>query len=426
MAGWEHAPREGKLRGCEGMLEADEVEAMLRLRALGWGTRRIAREFGCSRNTVKRYLEQNGWTAYSRPSGTGVLGGLDDWLAERLRRHGGNAEVVRQELESELSIAASLRTVERAVAPHRALLEAEAKATVRFETPPGLQMQIDFGTRSVPVGGEDVRTHLFVATLGYSRRTYVKAFGHERQSAWFAGIEGAFLHFGGVTREVLVDNAKPLVSRHDAATREVEFNERFLAFAAHWGFRPRACAPYRARTKGKDENGVRYVKRNAIAGRRFESAAALDAHLAWWMREIADARRHGTTGEAPRARFERDEAERLAPCAGRPPFGQPRDLIRKVAADCTVAVDTNTYSVPWRLIGERVQVVAGGGRVRVRHGAEVVAEHDEHPGRNARIVDRAHFEGINRGPAAAPAADAPEPALLRPLDEYAAVAGGSF
>ena len=281
-------------------------------------------------------------------------------------------------------------------------------------------------SRRTAVGGEAVRAHLFVATPGYSRRIYVKVFAHERQSAWFAGLEGAFLHFGGVPDEVLVDNPKPLVARHDPATREVEFNERFAAFAAHWGFRPRACAPYRARTKGKDENGVRYVKRNAIAGRRFESLAALEGHLAWWMREIADARRHGTTGETPRARFER-EADRLSPCAGTPPFGQLRDLIRTVHADCAVTVDTNAYSVPWRLIGERVRVVVSGGRVRVHRGAEVVADHGAHDGRHARIVDRAHFEGVNAGLRPADAGDAaPEPELLRPLDEYAAVAGGRF
>ena len=74
--------------------------------------------------------------------------------------------------------------------------------------------------------------------------------------SWFRGLEGAFGHFGGVTREVLIDNPRPLVVGHDASTREVEFNDRFLAFAAYWGFRPRACAPYRARTKGKDEVDV--------------------------------------------------------------------------------------------------------------------------------------------------------------------------
>ena len=420
-------PRSGGLRR-QGMLRPEEVEAMLRLHGLGWGTRRIAAEFGCSRNTVKRYVAESGWVAYGSPRRGAKLDGLEGWLEERFHRHRGNAEVVRQDLRRELSVDASLRTVERAVAPYRRLLAAEAKATVRFETPPGRQLQIDFGERRVPDADGTMRAHLFVATLGYSRRTYAKVFANQRQSSWFAGLEGAFLHFGGVTDEVLVDNPKPLVARHDPATREVEFNERFLAFAAHWGFRPRACAPYRARTKGKDENGVRHVKRNAIAGHRFDSLGGLEAHLSWWMREIADKRRHGTTGEAPLARFERDEAGRLAPCAGRPPFGQLRDLVRTVHADCAVTVDTNAYSVPWRLIGERVQVVASGGKVRVHHGKEVVAEHDEHRGRHGRIVDRAHLDGVNTGPRPvdAGAAAASAPALLRPLDDYAAVAGGSF
>ncbi len=387
---------------------------MLRLHRLGWGTRRIAEKFGCSRNTVRRYLQAEGWVAYSRPRRDGALSGLDGWLEERFLRHRGNAEVVRQDLKRELSIDASLRTVERAVAPHRRLLAARAKATVRFETAPGRQPRIDFGEARVPIGGEPTRVHLFVATLGHSRRTCAQAFAHQRQASWFAGIEGAFPRFGGVTEEVLVDNPKPLVVRHDAATREVEYNERFLAFAAHWGFRPRACAPYRARTKGKDENGVRYVKGNVIAGHSFDGPGELEAHLAWWMREIADARVHGTTGEAPLARFERDEAGRLGPCAGTP-FGQLRDLIRTVSADCAVTVDTNAYSVPWRLVGERVRVVASGGKVRVHHGGEVVAEHDEHGGRRARIVERGHFEGLNAGPRAeAEAEDPPEPALLRP------------
>ena len=79
-----------------------------------------------------------------------------------------------------------------------------------------------------------VRVFLFVATLGYSRRCYVAAFRHERQSSWFRGLEGAFRHFGGVIKEVLIDNPRPLVVDHDAATREVEFNDQFLAFAAYW------------------------------------------------------------------------------------------------------------------------------------------------------------------------------------------------
>jgi len=339
---------------------------------------------------------------------------------------------VRQELAAELGISVSLRTVERAVAPLRRELAAEALATVRFETPPGKQVQIDFGERGVAIGGEVVRVHLFVATLGYSRRVYVQAFRHERQSAWFDGLEGAFGHFGGLPAEVLLDNARALVERHDAATREVAFNARFHSFARYWGVRPVACAPYRARTKGKDERGVGYVKRNAIAGRSFASWAALEAHLAWWTREVADTRTQGTTGEPPIVRFQRDEAAALRPLAGRPPFRQVRELTRRVHNDGCVDVDTNHYSVPWRLIGASVSVVVSGGEVCIHHAGAEVARHGERRGRRERAVDRAHLRGIvvadtgagaveDLRPAVLPGAD-----LLRPLAEYEQVAGGAW
>ena len=415
----------------ETMLAPDEVAAMVHLHRLGWGTKRIAGELGCSRNTVKRYLAAGGWVAIRRAHRKRRLDGLEEWLAERFRRHRGNCDVVRQDLLREQGIAVSLRTVERAVAPLRRALRAEARACLRFETTPGKQLQIDFGATTMPIGGIPVRVHLFVATLGYSRRPFVRAFRHERQSAWFDGMEGAFRRFGGVPQEVLFDNARALVDHHDAAAREVRFNERLHAFARYWGFRPHACAPYRARTKGKDERGVGYVKRNAIAGHVFDSWAAFEAHLEWWMREIADVRVHGTTGEAPLARFEREEACALKPLAGRPPFWQMRELVRRVQADCAIEVDGNSYSVPWRLIGESVQVIVADGRVRVHHGGAEVAVHAETTGRRQRILDPAHFHGVAgvARPVCAAEPDAVtlrEPALLRPLAEYERVIGGGW
>jgi hypothetical protein len=269
-----------------------------------------------------------------------------------------------------------------------------------------------------------VRVYLFVATLGYSRRVFVQAFRHDRQSAWFDGIEAAFRHFGGVPREVLFDNARALVDHHDAATREVSFNERLVAFARYWGFRPRACAPYRARTKGKDERGVGYVKGNAIAGHPFLSWAALEAHLGWWMREIADQHVHGTIGEKPIARFARAETAALRPLDGRPPFRQLRELVRRVQADGTIELDTNAYSVPWRLIGETVQVVVAGGRISIRHRGAEVAAHGETTGRRQRITVPAHLSGMGRHQPERPALTEPE--LLRPLAEYERAAGGSW
>nr|WP_020041008.1 IS21 family transposase [Salipiger mucosus] len=414
------------------MRTPEEVSAMLALKARGWGSKRIATELGCSRNTVKRWLAAGGWRAPSPVVRAKVLDGLEDWVAERFRQHAGNADVVRQELAAEKGITVSLRTVERAVAPLRQELRAEARATVRFETRPGQQLQIDFGERRVEIGGAKVKVFFFVATLGYSRRLHVRAFSGERQEHWFEGMEGAFRRFGGVPEEVLLDNARALISHHDPVTREVTINARLHAFARHWGFRVRACAPYRARTKGKDERGVGYVKRNAIAGRRFESFAALEAHLEAWIREVADVRIHGTTGEPPSLRFSRDEAHRLKPADSIPAFLTSRDLVRRVSSDCAVEVDGNTYSVPWRLIGERVSVLVSGTELRVSHAGQEVACHRLRPGRRARIVDRTHFEGITGGPLTnageqTEAELAPvSPELLRPLSEYEAVAGGAW
>jgi transposase len=408
----------------------EAVAAMLRLHDLGWGTRRIARELGCSRTTVQHHLAAGEWRCYRRRGRRSQLADERAWLRERLIRHHGNADVVRQDLERERGITVSLRTLERAVAPFRAELVAEARATLRFETPPGRQLQIDFGQRRVPIGGAMVPVFLFVATLGYSRLLYVQAFRHERQSAWFAGLEAAFQHFAGVPHEVLLDNARALVDHHDAATREVRFNPRLVAFARYWDVIPRACAPYRPRTKGKDESGVKYVKRNALAGHRFDSWAAMEAHLTWWMREVAAVRRHGTTEEAPHVRFDRDEAALLRPLNGRPPFQHVRELVRVVGSEGTIELDANGYSVPWRLIGQRVRVTASGGRVVVHHDGAEVASHAEAAGRRQRVIDPAHCHGMPGLARPVAAADPPEPmpppALLRPLAEYEQAIGGGW
>jgi hypothetical protein len=270
--------------------------------------------------------------------------------------------------------------------------------------------------------------HLFVATLGYSRRPYVAVFGHQRQSAWWEGVEGAFHHFGGRTREVLIDNARALVDFHDARTREVRFNTRFHAFCRYWDLVPKACAPYRARTKGKDERGVGYVKRNAIAGHAFDSQAALEAHLSWWMREVADLRVHGTTGEAPIARFRAQEAAALRPLEGRTTFQPMRECVRRVHADACIELETNRYSVPWRLIGESVSVLVGE-QVQILHAGREVAVHRRLAGQRRASLHREHLIGIVGAEPPRKANDSPlavPPVLLRSLQEYEAVAGGAW
>jgi hypothetical protein len=192
-----------------------------------------------------------------------------------------------------------------------------------------------------------------------------------------------------------VDNARALVSQHDPERQILVFAERLEEFASYWGFKPRACRPYRARTKGKDERGVAYVKRNAIAGREFSSWAELEAHLVRWTREVADLRVHGTTGEAPLERFVRAEAVALQPLEAKPSFLAERELVRIVHSDCCVEVEANWYSTPQALIRQRVSVLVRDQQVLIRHGGRIVAEHRrQRPGSRSRQVIDGHWEGL--------------------------------
>jgi transposase len=398
------------------------VDQILALHEHGLGQRRIAKELGINRKTVKRYLRQKTWVPYKR-SNNKNLEKIHGWLERAFHQHKGNAVVVHQELERLLEIKVSLRTVQYAVSLFRKDLLIKAQATVRFETPPGKQMQIDFGSMTIVIGGIKQKVHFFAAILGYSRKQYVQAFQGEKQDNWFQGLDCAFRHFNGITEDVLLDNAKSLVQHHNQQTREVLFNERFHAFARYWGFKPKACAPYRARTKGKDENTVKYLKRNAIAGREFTSFGALEEHLQWWMKEISDKRIHGTTGEQPLERYQK-ELPYLRPIKDRPPFFQVREMQRVVHTDACIEVDTNFYSVPWKLIKETVTVQIMDEELFILYGSNEVARHGICHGQRERSINPQHLAGIIGKVNCIEEKHIPE--LLRPLSEYEAVAGGKL
>jgi transposase len=406
----------------EGTMQTpEEVDKILVLHSIGWGTKRIARELGISKNTVKRYLKLGKWQQAKGREKT-KLDGLQVWLRENFEKHRGNADVIRQELLA-IGIKVSLRTVQRAVQGFRREALVKAKATIRFETPPGKQLQIDFGSTHVLIGNEKIRVYLFVATLGYSRRIFIAPFLHERQSKWLEGIERAFQYFGGVPEQVLLDNPKALVNKHNIATKELIFNERFKAFANYWGFRPVACAPYRARTKGKDERSIGYVKRNAIAGHTFLTWAIFEAHLHKWMMEIADVRIHGTTEEKPIERFLKDEVFRLSPLNGKPPFLQIREVTRIVQADACIEVDSNFYSVPWHLIKASVTAQIIEEEIKIFYDGQEVAKHMKSFGRRERIIDPPHLKGII-GYFPSKKEDLDKRSLMRPLSEYEEVVEG--
>jgi hypothetical protein len=262
---------------------------------------------------------------------------------------------------------------------------------------------------------------LLVAVLSYSRRLFAKAFLNQRSDDWREGIAAAFRHFGGVPRTLLGDNAKALVLGRDRETGAVQFHPTYLAFCRDWGVLARACGPYRARTKGKTESGVKYVKRNGLADRAFASFAELEQHLAAWL-AIADTREHGTTHERPIDRFELVERAALRPLPERPMVVRHRRLKRRVANDAFVDVDTVRYSVPFRLVRSYVDILVGDEHVEVFLGAERVAVHRRSTEPHAKVVEPAHFEGIwRRSPAPVVTGTGALEALGRSLADYQAI-----
>ncbi len=186
---------------------------------------------------------------------------------------------------------------------------------VRFETPPGYQGQVDFGTFALPWG----RRHALLIVLGYSRLLWLQFFPRQTMAVLIRGLEAAFTSFGGVPQELLFDQMRSVVTadgRPDAGG--LVMNAEFLRFAEHWGFRARACRPYRAQTKGKVERPIRYGRQSFFYGRTFVGDDDLNAQAAHWCDTVANVRQHRTTGEPPQRRFARDERAQLQPLARQP------------------------------------------------------------------------------------------------------------
>lgn len=189
--------------------------------------------------------------------------------------------------------------------------QAPQEPVQRFETPPGHQGQVDFADFRLPWG----KRSALIVVLGYSRLLWFRFYERKTMPVVMRGLEASFTYFGGVPGELLFDQMKAVIVRdgREEGGRLIE-NREFVRFSRHWGFRVRACRPYRAQTKGKVERPVRYIRESFFYGRDFVSDTDLNARARKWREEEANVRNHGTLKERPVDRFER-EREHLTPLA---------------------------------------------------------------------------------------------------------------
>lgn len=347
----------------------------------------VAVSLGVHPKTVRRALARG-----SAPKGPWPKRGsrLDSFKPEidRLLAAGvWNAVVILREIQAR-GYAGSYTTLKDYLRPRRALRP--SRATVRFETEPGRQAQLDWGEIRTVVGGVETKAYFSAVTLGYARRTHAFAFDRLDAEHLYESVVRAFTYFGGATAELLIDNPKALVLKHRAG-EAVVFNDRFLDLCAHYGTRPRACRPYRARTKGKDERMVGYLKHHFfVRYRQFDSFDHLNRQLEAWLKQEADVRVHGTVKEVVIERFAR-ETPHLQPLP-RVPFDTSYREIRRVAFDGYVEVRGNRYSVPDSLCGQTVACrITLEGRLTVFDANDrVVAEHRLKSARDGWVTVPAH------------------------------------
>lgn len=321
------------------MISEEERMEITVLAKHGMSIRGIMEATGKSRNTVRRYVRGGAQAAVRKPAAKRPekLDPFKDYIVARMKAAAPDvipAAVLFREIKAR-GYEGGLTRVKDFVRGLRP--EPKPDPVVRFETEPGRQMQADWAT----VGHGSDQLKVFIATLGWSRATFIRFCADEKLETLIDCHERAFDALGGVPKEVLYDNMKTVVLERNAYGRGVHrFHPGFLDYARHVGALPRLCRPYRAKTKGKVERFVGYLKRSFwvpfVATCRQTGLApdadAANAAVTVWLREVANARVHATTGEVPAERLviERAELQPLAaPYRGkRPAAAKPRQAMQ--------------------------------------------------------------------------------------------------
>lgn len=360
------------------------------LKRQGYSIRAIAKKLGLHRKTVKKYLETGEFPAYRKVKRKSALepwyGTIGDWL---------NAEDYQatriHEMLARHGYQGSYTMVKRYV---RQVKESRDRiAYLRFETMPGQQAQVDFGDFQVMLPDGTVQTlYTFVMVLGFSRHMYVEFIEWCTMTAFLDCHINAFSAFGGVPGEVLYDNMRNVVVRRNVG--KASFNDTFLDFSAHYGFKPLACPPYSPWYKGKVERPMDYIRERFWRGYQYVGLEQSNRDIRQWNDEVAVPRVHGTTKQKVSDRFEL-ERPHLGMLPARP-YDTSEKISRKVYRDCQVSFGANRYVVPHTLVGRVVLLKIKNGVLRVYNDDALYAIYLIPEGKGHLIAHPEFYEALRR------------------------------
>ncbi|MEM4722160.1 MAG: IS21 family transposase [Candidatus Methanomethylicaceae archaeon] len=364
------------------------------MRDKGKGIKAIARALGVSKNTVRKYLRSSDPPEFRVRRYTKKVDSFRGQIQGMLKQEYIGTRIYEELLG--MGYEGSLSSVYRYLQEYKQEEAVNELSTSRVETSPGQQMQYDWKEWKLPVGDRVVKIYLHEVVLSYSRRKHYSFSLSISSQDVIRAIEAAIFSFGGSARELLIDNAKQMVLTH-RSNGVVSYNEEFLRFCGLYGMEPIACAPYRARTKGKAERPFYYLQEHLLRGLSVENLDVFEEKLRVFT-EAYNQRVHSSLGESPEQRFVREKEYLKAICPVEPSVLYDRER-RQVSNDGYLRYRGGYYPVPMRLCLQEVWVESIFGRkLRIYDRAgKIVSEQTIHLFEDGRRPDHPEHEGINQG-----------------------------
>jgi len=365
---------------------------ILLLQRKGLSQRKIARKLGISRNTVKKYIDNQGYPEVGRnkTKRKSLLdqfkGNIAAWIDEDSEYR---ATLIYDRL-CNMGFTGSYEIVKRKV--HQIKSERQQIAYMRFETEPGFQAQVDFGEFQVENADGTIRKlYLFSMILGYSRKPYGELIEHYDLPTFLDCHIHAFEYFGGVPGEILYDRMKNVFIGTIAGKNK--FNDTLMGFAMHYGFKPEVAPSYAAWVKGKVERPYHFIREGFWRGYGFICLETANKDLLRWLKQ-KDERVHGTTHEVVSLRFERERPHlnRLPPRT----FDTSYRVYRKVNKDCTVRFEGNSYVVSHTLVGKSLILRVKDSSMRIFDDDWLIVTYEIPEGKGHLVQDKRFYEALKK------------------------------
>ncbi|BCI69142.1 integrase [Komagataeibacter intermedius AF2] len=391
------------------------------LKRQGLSISAIARQTGLDRKTVKKYLA-NGLETPAYAPRKPVASAAEPYRTYLLERMASYPGLSSRRLHREIrdmgydGAYSSLTEYLRQIRP-----PLPRPYERRFETGAGVQAQVDFAEFQTVFTGEPGivrKVWLFSMVLGHSRWLWGRFCPNQGLETVMRCHIAAFEAMAGCCTEILYDRMKTAVIGEDDAG-VVTYNASLVALLAHYGSAPRACQPYRAKTKGKVERPFRYIRQDFFLGRSFHDLDDLNAQFDVWRADIANARAHATTGRIVQEHFAQEQPHLHPLPALR--YDAVLSVERRISREGMVAVAGNYYSVPDTARRRVVEIQHHTHEVLIFEEGKLIARHPVLEGKNRKRIEPGHRKAPPVQHAEMLPTTPAVPILQRPLAFYGAV-----